>query len=191
MSQPTKPLIAILQDVLCRLHGHPFPHVPNPEGCKKRASVAVILRIRPPYTSLPKDSAASDPIANGYSVIDAGPAAAESSTTLAQIQTFFAQQWVQEGDPEVLFIKRASRKGDRWSGHVALPGGGRDAEDADDLTTAIRETREEIGLDLNSNFTIRISNLPERVVTTAFGKVGLMVRGLLRCSQSLLELQFY
>lgn len=34
----------------------------------------------------------------------------------------FSEEWVQQGDPHVLFIKRAARIGDRWSAHVALPG---------------------------------------------------------------------
>ena len=49
---------------------------------------------------------------------------------------------------EVLFIRRAEREGDPWSGHMALPGGRREPTDQDLLTTAIRETEEEIGLDL-------------------------------------------
>lgn len=49
---------------------------------------------------------------------------------------------------EVLFIRRAERAGDPWSGHIGLPGGRREPGDADLLVTAIRETREEIGVDL-------------------------------------------
>jgi 8-oxo-dGTP pyrophosphatase MutT (NUDIX family) len=48
----------------------------------------------------------------------------------------------------VLLMKRAERKSDPWSGHISLPGGGYSAEDPDLLTTAIRETREELGFDL-------------------------------------------
>jgi 8-oxo-dGTP pyrophosphatase MutT (NUDIX family) len=50
--------------------------------------------------------------------------------------------------PEVLFIRRAEREGDPWSGHIGLPGGRREAGDPDLLATAIRETREEIGVEL-------------------------------------------
>ena len=49
---------------------------------------------------------------------------------------------------EVLFIRRAVRAGDPWSGHIALPGGRREPGDADLLTAAIREAREEIGVSL-------------------------------------------
>jgi 8-oxo-dGTP pyrophosphatase MutT (NUDIX family) len=49
---------------------------------------------------------------------------------------------------EVLLIERSRRADDPWSGHIAFPGGRRELSDADDLATAIRETREEIGLDL-------------------------------------------
>jgi 8-oxo-dGTP pyrophosphatase MutT (NUDIX family) len=49
---------------------------------------------------------------------------------------------------ETLFIKRATRDGDPWSGQIALPGGRRHAGEASLKLTAIRETFEEIGLDL-------------------------------------------
>ena len=52
------------------------------------------------------------------------------------------------GATEALFIKRAKRPGDLWSGHMAFPGGHWESGDADLAATAVRETREEIGLDL-------------------------------------------
>ena len=51
-----------------------------------------------------------------------------------------------DGDTEVLFIKRAEKRGDPWSGHMAFPGGHREPDDADLSAVAIRETLEEIGL---------------------------------------------
>jgi 8-oxo-dGTP pyrophosphatase MutT (NUDIX family) len=53
-------------------------------------------------------------------------------------------------DPDsILLIRRADRPGDPWSGHMALPGGRREVADQDLLATAIRETREELGLELS------------------------------------------
>ncbi len=50
--------------------------------------------------------------------------------------------------PEVFFIRRAEHPRDPWSGHMAFPGGRQHSEDGSLLDTAIRETREEVGLDL-------------------------------------------
>lgn len=53
-------------------------------------------------------------------------------------------------DLKALLIRRATRTDDPWSGHVALPGGRRDAEDGDLFVTAVRETLEETGVRLSS-----------------------------------------
>jgi 8-oxo-dGTP pyrophosphatase MutT (NUDIX family) len=50
--------------------------------------------------------------------------------------------------PEVLLMRRVERPGDRWSGDISCPGGFQHGDEA--LTaTAIRETSEELGLDLD------------------------------------------
>ncbi|UCC72177.1 MAG: CoA pyrophosphatase [Gemmatimonadota bacterium] len=49
---------------------------------------------------------------------------------------------------EFLAIKRPEHDRDPWSGHMALPGGRREEGDESLWQTAVRETREEIGVDL-------------------------------------------
>ncbi len=49
---------------------------------------------------------------------------------------------------EVLLGRRVRRSEDPWSGQISLPGGHRHAEDPSLLETALRETREEVNLDL-------------------------------------------
>jgi 8-oxo-dGTP pyrophosphatase MutT (NUDIX family) len=60
----------------------------------------------------------------------------------------------QGGGPELLFIKRADYPADPWSGQVAFPGGREEAGDANLADTAVRETREETGIDLRSDGTM-------------------------------------
>ncbi len=63
---------------------------------------------------------------------------------------------------EVLFIKRAERAGDPWSGHVAFPGGKRESGESL-LQTAIRETEEEVGVRLASSaFVARLDDVQPR-----------------------------
>ncbi|MCJ1288109.1 hypothetical protein MMC26_007464 [Xylographa opegraphella] len=153
-------LVDQLKTLLSGLQGNPYPAVPNPLGCRKRASVALILRIRPTF---PDEATICNSATNPGIPPHAG------------LNSFFDQSWVQRGDPEILFIKRAAREGDRWTSHVALPGGKREAGDQSDMATSIRETMEEIGLDLTTEHSAFIGNLPERVVTTSWGTVPLMV----------------
>ncbi len=65
------------------------------------------------------------------------------SATLAAVAVLLAP------DPDaILLIRRAERVGDPWSGHIGLPGGRPQADDADPCGTAIRETGEEVGIPL-------------------------------------------
>ena len=50
--------------------------------------------------------------------------------------------------PRVLLIRRAERTGDPWSGQIAFPGGKAQPEDKSAKDTAVRETLEEVGIDL-------------------------------------------
>ena len=158
-THPAPSIVEQLRSLLLSLHANPYPRVPNPPSCKKRASVALILRIRPTFPDEP--------------TID--NSATNQRPTHDRLNSFFDQPWVQGGDPEILFIKRAARVGDRWTGHVALPGGKHEEGDQNDMKTSTRETLEEIGLDLTTDHSILVGNLPERVVTTSWGMVPLMV----------------
>ncbi|KAK4631935.1 hypothetical protein CLAFUW4_03304 [Fulvia fulva] len=151
-AEPPHSLVPHLRTILNDLQKEQYPDLPNPEGLKRRASVAFIIRVNPSYAHWP-----------------------ESQTQKHDdLESYFGQAWVQHGEPEVLFIKRASRKGDRWTSHIALPGGKRDPEDADDKAAAVREAWEEVGVDLDK-YAVECGNLPQRLVTTHWGKKPLLV----------------
>ena len=88
---------------------------------------------------------------------------------------FFDQQWVKSGAPEILYIKRASRASDRWSAHIAFPGGRQDPDDENSHFTALRETYEEVGIDLAEKDYIPIGRLDDREITSSLGKKLLMI----------------
>ncbi|QSZ36949.1 hypothetical protein DSL72_009040 [Monilinia vaccinii-corymbosi] len=157
----TPSLTTSLHDTLLHISQNPYPYVPNPPNCPRRASVALVLRIRPSRNDLPPTAPQVFPY--------------PEPPTDQRLANFFEQSWVKNGDAELLFIKRAAREGDRWTSHVALPGGKRDPTDATDKDVAVRETAEEIGLDLRGERCVYVGNLPERVVSTSWGSVPIMV----------------
>lgn len=53
--------------------------------------------------------------------------------------------------PSVLLIRRAERAGDPWSGQIAFPGGKMQRDDGTARKTAVRETLEEVGVDLEAS----------------------------------------
>ena len=85
---------------------------------------------------------------------------------------------LREGDEgaELFFIVRAQSPTDPWSGHIAFPGGRNEHDDASLLATAIRETREEVGIDLaRGELLARLPDVPAfmrskrgRLVVTPF-----------------------
>jgi 8-oxo-dGTP pyrophosphatase MutT (NUDIX family) len=77
--------------------------------------------------------------------------AAKRLDSVADVRRAAVALLVRLGDTsslELLLIKRADYASDPWSGHVALPGGRQEPTDPSLLDTAIRETREEIGVDI-------------------------------------------
>ena len=66
---------------------------------------------------------------------------------------------------ELLLIHRADHPSDPWSGHLAFPGGRVDAADADPFAAALRESKEELDLDLSAHGELigELSHLPARI----------------------------
>jgi 8-oxo-dGTP pyrophosphatase MutT (NUDIX family) len=78
---------------------------------------------------------------------------------------------VRDGQLYILMIKRADRKGDPWSGHMAFPGGRMDKTDVNGFAVAVRETQEEVGLELGAQDECigRLSELNARPHKGTFG----------------------
>lgn len=57
--------------------------------------------------------------------------------------------WSLAAEESVLFMRRAERENDPWSGQWSFPGGHCDPEDLDALHTALRELREECAIHLS------------------------------------------
>ena len=76
------------------------------------------------------------------------------------------------GHWSILFIQRATKKGDPWSGQIAFPGGRRENIDVDEEAVALRETEEEIGIRINSTAVVgRLDDLHGRHGGTSAGMV--------------------
>lgn len=75
--------------------------------------------------------------------------AAENGVTHAAVTLFLrpVDGDTGAGSAEILFIKRAVRHGDPWSGHLALPGGRAEESDPTLADLAMREAAEEVGID--------------------------------------------
>jgi len=82
------------------------------------------------------------------------PEAAEEKDDVRKAAVALIFRIGKHGALELLFIKRAEYPGDPWSGQIAFPGGREEACDASLAETAIRETREETGIDIECEGTM-------------------------------------
>ncbi|ETS62121.1 hypothetical protein PaG_03681 [Moesziomyces aphidis] len=197
-------ILAHLAHALARISRIPPRVIASPPTQPRRASVAILVRVRPTPedeawlaqhydpegqhpVGAPAQPGTADPSASqemaqsgvhvsqaslGHASMASSVGSVDLSTTL---HTFFEQPWVQRGTPEILYIKRAARIGDNWSAHVAFPGGRKEEGDENGLYTAMRETWEEVGIDLAEKEFACVGQLDDREITTSLGKRLLMV----------------
>lgn len=64
-----------------------------------------------------------------------------------------------ESENQILLVERKERIGDPWSGQMAFPGGRFEIEDKTLLNTAVREAREEVGVDLEGRLIGRLADV--------------------------------
>lgn len=85
-------------------------------------------------------------------------AASRSSNRVAAVAMVLRHG--EDGALEVLFMQRATREDDPWSGQMAFPGGHVESDDASVDAAARRETLEEVGLDLSADMLLgRLSDV--------------------------------
>lgn len=85
--------------------------------------------------------------------------------------------------PQLCFIRRAMNSRDRWSGHIAFPGGKIEPTESS-LDCAVRETMEEIGLDLQT--APHVGQLDDHISTT--NKMTISVHGALYIANTIILL---
>ncbi|KAI9020227.1 NUDIX hydrolase domain-like protein [Phycomyces nitens] len=125
------------------------PLVINPPSQPRRAAVALVLRCRPKKPVM-------------------------STANVDSVKGFFDQAWVDDSEPELLYMLRATRATDQWSGHVAFPGGKADPGETD-RETAIREVQEELGLNLSSGAFIELGQLDSREIKAPLDNKLMMI----------------
>ncbi|KZT65560.1 hypothetical protein DAEQUDRAFT_746970 [Daedalea quercina L-15889] len=158
-------IIPLLSRALHHIRSTPPRVIASPATQPRRAAVALIIRVVPPPSYNPPPE------------------------TAPGLSEFFQLDWVNApgARPEILFLRRdkpdAAGDAGRMSGsgprtreaHVAFPGGKTEEGDEGGMYTAMRQTWEEIGLDLAESAYTPIGQLDDREVTTSLGKRLLMV----------------
>nr|XP_019014439.1 uncharacterized protein I206_00521 [Kwoniella pini CBS 10737]OCF53220.1 hypothetical protein I206_00521 [Kwoniella pini CBS 10737] len=166
---PSADLLALLQDMRLSV-----PRViQSPPTQPRRASVALIIRLKP----------APELVFEGHEQEGyTGEVIKQSDFGLGYtLDDFFRLPWVNHPNttPEILFIRRAphqsSSSAPSWSSHIAFPGGRHEPDDQSAYFTALRETWEEVGIDLAEKEFLHVGRLDEREVTTSLGKRLLMI----------------
>jgi len=159
-------IVPLLSQALHRIRSTPPRIIASPPTQPRRAAVALIIRVVPsPNSVLPPPSA-----------------------TQPSLTEFFDLPWVNDPGayPEILFLRRENPAADDASlintrlrntneAHVAFPGGRSEEGDEGGLYTAMRQTWEEIGLDLAERDYMCIGQLDDREITTSLGKRLLMI----------------
>ncbi|KAF9458352.1 hypothetical protein BDZ94DRAFT_111272 [Collybia nuda] len=167
-SVPDSPvsITPLVSRALHRIRSTPPRIIASPPTQPRRAAVALIIRVVPsPTASLPP-----------------------SSTNPPTLSEFFDLDWVNDPNarPEILFLRRDNPTADEVSlaqsrlrntqeAHVAFPGGRMEPEDEGGLYTAMRQTWEEIGIDLAERQYTSVGQLDDREITTSLGKRLLMI----------------
>ncbi|KAI9059694.1 hypothetical protein FKP32DRAFT_1136212 [Trametes sanguinea] len=186
------PIVPLLSRALHRIRSTPPRIIASPATQPRRAAVAIILRVAPPPNWVfPPPQQSPDG--------NSSPANAPAPS----LSEFFQQDWVNApgARPEILFLRRDrpdGNDGGRMSGsgpntreaHVAFPGGKTEEGDEGGLYTgeychaifshetsspAMRQTWEEIGLDLAESSYTPVGQLDDREITTSLGKRLLMI----------------
>ncbi|KAJ3749948.1 hypothetical protein DFH05DRAFT_1465178 [Lentinula detonsa] len=165
MSEKPFAVVPLLSRALHRIRITPPRIIASPPTQLKRAAVAILIRIVPSPHAQP-DTLVAQP-------------------TLSE---FFQLEWVKDSNAraEILFLKRDTplpeeaahsqpRMHNRNEVHVAFPGGRTEPDDEGGMYTALRQTWEEIGIDLAEKDYMCIGQLDDREITTSLGKRLLMI----------------
>ncbi|KAJ7225888.1 hypothetical protein GGX14DRAFT_422772 [Mycena pura] len=165
MAEKPTSIVPLLSRALHRIRATPPRIIASPPTQPRRAAVALIIRVVPPPHAVFPD----EKVSQAFSLAD-----------------FFELDWVNDpaARPEILFLQREnpapedsgmSRLRNTNEAHVAFPGGRTEADDEGGLYTAMRQTWEEIGIDLAEKDYTCIGQLDDREITTSLGKRLLMI----------------